>query len=86
MSSQKLPQIVEIEWVDSVGTSGWQGVEGRVAATLTIDMDHRTAGYLLKSDPAFVVIAQSVGDHNPTCADTIQIPRRAIKRIVKINR
>jgi len=86
LSSQKLPQIVEVEWVDSVGTGGWRGRDERIASTLIQDMDHRTAGYLLKIDKAFIIVAQSVGDHNPTVADTIQIPRRAIKRIVKIKR
>ena len=86
MSSQKLPQIVEVEWVDSVGSVGWRGRDERIASTLTEDMDHRTAGYLLKVNKNYVIVAQSVGDYNPTVADTIQIPRRAIKRIVKIKR
>lgn len=72
--------LVEVTWVDSTGTPGWQR-EIQVKPLVC-----HTAGYLMRSSRNSVVVALSVSEERSanTCADTMTIPRGSVKRIRRL--
>lgn len=83
---KRLPPIVEIEWLDTMSTSGWQTKDDRLRQTKIEDMDHRSIGYLLKRGPEYVVVAQSVGEQHDNVGDTLMIPRQAVKKVTVLRK
>ncbi len=77
-------EIVEVEWVDSMGFDGWQPEDTILdSVTKANGMTQYTCGYLLKRNREYVVIIGSHGDtdasHNVNSA--LQIPRRAVRKL-----
>ena len=67
--------IVYVRWVDSTTTSGW----GQTAADDHEPVTCETAGFLLKTRPSHVTIAQNRG---PTkCGEVTSIPMVCVKSI-----
>lgn len=82
----KRPAVVEVEWIDSMGHSGWGRREARIEDLDRIDeMDHVSVGYLLKRNKQYVAVALSVGRIG-NVGDTIQIPRVAIRRVTVLRK
>jgi hypothetical protein len=69
--------IVEVEWVDSSGYSGWQDAED---AQKNIQTECRSSGYLLRKDKKSVSLVQNVSDIGHVDM-VMAIPRVAIKSI-----
>lgn len=78
-TAMKRPPIYEVEWVDSMGYTGWENRERRQA---NLDeprvMVHWTIGYLFKRTRAYVAVAQSVQEQGEQVGDVMQIPRGAV--------
>jgi hypothetical protein len=75
--------LVEVEWEDSAGTAGW----GSVA----VHVDHpiarcRTAGYLVHRSRQKLVVVGSCDDTNGNVADSMTIPRFAVRSIKRLKR
>ena len=74
--------IVLVEWVDSVSlTSAWTHPDDvSSVADIGTQLAHRTAGFLLHDDPAFVAIVGSYqisGEGHLN--DVLAIPREAVR-------
>lgn len=67
---------VEIYWIDSMGTGGWQGrlEESRMECT--------TVGHLVERRKDRVVVAQSRSHYG--YADLLEIPNVAVKRVRRL--
>ena len=79
----KLGDIVYVSWLDSASAKGWMSLDQVPDGPLNCE----TAGYLIKSEPAYVAVTSS-RIVNDDCAhpigDVIIIPRCAIQEIRKI--
>lgn len=77
------PKVVLVEWTDSSyhgpGWQSWEEVEEWVAAGLT---ECRTTGFLVHDGEAFIVVAMNLSKE--LVADTMKIPRSAIKALTVI--
>jgi len=75
------PAVLEVEWLDTMGYSGWAQREERLRSMdKTEEMDHVSTGYLLKRTAQYIALTQSFS-RTGNVGDSIQIPRRAIKRV-----
>ena len=83
MSSKKWPpDIILVEWVDSVVTSKWNSYESLCDGGLNDEhLKHISVGYLVKKTAKSVTLTHSVGIELLNCCDCIQIPMRAVKKI-----
>lgn len=63
---------VRIDWIDSVGTSGWRAYE-------KTKMDCVTIGFLYREYDDRYVVAMNWGRH--TCGDYMEIPKIAVTSI-----
>lgn len=70
---------VWIEWIDSVGTIGWQ----YPTSSLMGDMECLTLGFLVWEDDEAVCVASSVSATG-RASDPITIPRCAIKKMHEV--
>ena len=82
----KRPPLVEVEWVDSMGYSGWSPRDARIVDMEKVeDLDHITSGYLLKRSSKYIAVAQSVGRLG-SVDNCIQIPRCAVRKVTVIRK
>jgi len=72
--SKKKPA-VEVEWIDSMGSSGWHELKNA-------DLRCRTVGILYEKKKDRIVIAQNESVH--VYGDYIEIPVSAVKKIRKL--
>lgn len=72
-------KIVIVEWVDSMGSSGWHDYT-------ETNMDCVSAGHLIAVKKDRVVIAMNKSMHNSTYGDYMEIPKAAIKKISRIRK
>lgn len=86
MSKEKWPpDIVEVEWVDSMRYSNWASSEDHIKSMEVPEtMLHRSCGYLVKECSEYVAVTHSVGIGVQSVLDSIQIPRQAVKSIKRI--
>lgn len=77
-------QIVKIEWVDSISSSGW---EGENSAKDIRPGNATSVGYLLDSGEDYVTITQNyIGDKGQEqMCNVMSIPRCAVKSIVYLD-
>ena len=79
--------IVEVEWVDSCGGSGWRDKDSLKSHHME---NCRTVGYLFKADSKEVTLFMSGTDHNDStdeqCDYRWSIPRKAVKSIKRLLR
>ena len=82
MSKKWPPEIIQVEWVDSVGISSWIDHETLCSEKLNDDdLKHVSVGYLVKKTPKSVTLTHSVGVEIHNCCACIQIPLVAVKKI-----
>ena len=74
MTAKRLPA-VEVEWIDSVGTSGW----GKYERT---DMRCRSVGMLYSRDKDRIVLCLNQSAYSQ--GDYMEIPQSAIKRVTRL--
>ena len=75
------PRMVEIEWVDSATTRGWNSPGQFVESPLA---HCRTVGYLLKRTKKYVVVVQSLGDDTHNAGEGLGIPASCVKRLRRL--
>lgn len=80
------PRLVEVVWLDSSSDSGWRSAaEALRAAREDSALEHRSVGYELADEPAFVLLTMSwrppSEDDHAMVSDTLQIPRPAILEV-----
>jgi len=76
-------QKLEIEWYDSLHTSGWLQ-ESEVQLTSKDRMTHKTTGYFISKNERSIIVVQSYQccvDEEPMVDSVMEIP---IKSIIKI--
>jgi hypothetical protein len=71
-------QPVLVEWRDSMAVAGWHNVTDAKAAQLTTV---RSVGFLVKTDRASIVLAQSLGDETGDVGEVVTIPRGAVTSV-----
>lgn len=83
-------KLVEVEWIDSMGESGWQPAEDARRQATEDAMRHRSVGYVLADKDHSLLIAQSCGDSGDDdtrlVGHTLQIPRSAIAHVRGLRR
>lgn len=72
--------VVEVEWIDSAATNGWQHEYDNEDAGLILC---RSSGYLLSKDRRSVRIVQSQTGHG-THGELIAIPRTCVRSITRL--
>lgn len=72
---------VEVEWEDSMSTSGWAPTDKH--NELSQDLRCISIGYVIADTKDRVILAQSQSTHG-SAADTISIPRSAVRRVSKV--
>ena len=79
--------IVEVEWVDSNAEGGWSSVE-KYEATMEEDPSLlcKSSGYLLHKGKRTLMIVQSQSKKSGNIADSITIPRSAIRSLRIVER
>lgn len=70
--------IVEVEWIDSASTNGWQGHDVFEEEAGLIEC--RSTGYLISKDRVSVKIEQSQSNHG-SGAELLAIPRSCVTAI-----
>ena len=81
MTQKWPPEIILVEWVDSVGAPRWQTVEDKLEGMKDEHLEHTSVGFLLKRTEKWVALTHSVGIGIHNADDTIQIPMCAVKKI-----
>lgn len=81
MSRKWPPEIILVEWLDSLVTSRWESYESKCADLKDEHLQHSSVGYLVKKNKKWVALTHSVGIALQNCSDTIQIPMRAVTKI-----
>ena len=71
-------RMVEVEWVDSNATWGWEPITGYKDGHVS---ECRTAGYLVKSTRKELMVGLSVDYGSETMNCTMTIPRCSVKKI-----
>jgi len=81
MNLNKLKQYNEyyVEWVDSVGTSGWEHIES-LAPMPTARV--RTLGFLIENNKDSIIIAMSISQKG--LFSRLSIPKVAIKKVKRV--
>lgn len=73
---------VEVEWLDSQGSSRWQSLDDALREAEGDDLIHRSMGFLIAEHERYVLLAASHRAASPgtdeMVADVIQIPRPAV--------
>jgi hypothetical protein len=72
---------VEVEWVDSEGTSGWHPVEKERGSPPTMNVV--TVGYLFERGRSHIKIVQSLSANN-NVDHVVAIPRCAVRKITPL--
>jgi hypothetical protein len=80
-SWRRLPTRVEVEWLDSVGDTGWQPV--KKARATPPKMRCLSVGYVFERRRGYVRLVQSLSDED-SVDNTISIPRSAIRKITPL--
>ena len=77
-----VPQIVEVEWLDSQGEMRWQSLKDAKTTAEADDLVHRSVGFLLDDHERYVLLAASHREERleepQMVGDVIQIPRVAV--------
>ena len=73
--AQRLPRMVKVDWIDSMGTSGW-GALGEPS-----DLNCSSVGFLKERSKDRIVIYQNLSHNRGTGGDYMEIPACAIKRV-----
>lgn len=89
-NTPRLWDIVQIDWLDSMHTSGWLKWEDITWGQQKC-LQHKTVGYLAAQDKVSVTVIQSFQDHwqdgHPANIDAVMtIPRSAITTILILAR
>jgi len=79
----KRMRAVQVDWVDAATNNSWRDTKS-LDASETIEI--RTLGYLLRSTPKELVVAQSRHEDNYRIGGTLAIPRACVKKIRPIGR
>ena len=77
-------EIVEVEWLDSIGQDAWQDLDELLdTAKKPNRMMQYTAGYLVKKTRNYVIVtlAHSDTDSAGTIGHTMQIPLGVVQKI-----
>lgn len=79
-----LSQLVLIDWVDSIHSSGWEFLSDFDA--VEEQMEHQTVGWVVHSSKTCLAVVQSKGlnRHDPTYDSVMQIPKVAIRRVTTL--
>jgi hypothetical protein len=80
-SWRRLPARVEVEWLDSVGDTGWQPVNKAHAAPPK--MRCLSVGYVFERRRGYLKLVQSLSAEDAV-DNTISIPRSAIRKITPL--
>lgn len=70
-------QAVEVDWVDSMNTSGWSGYERS-------DLRCRSVGMLVERTADRVVLSLQMHKKSLSVGHIIEIPASAVKRVKKL--
>ena len=81
MSLDRPGELVEVQWVDSVGHSSWH--EPNESSELLGKLDCLVAGYLIEDKPEGIVVALGAGGMGQLL-DSMAIPRAAIVSMVRL--
>ena len=73
--------LVEVEWVDSASTGGWQ----TKADALEVDLRALAVGYLIRDDDSGVTLAQGADNYGGLLG-TLTIPRAAVHAVHRLER
>ena len=73
---------VEIEFVDACTNGNWNSVD--VHRRDSHPSLCRTIGYLVEHTAKYVTVAQSISSNSQNCADTMSVPRAAVKRMRRV--
>lgn len=75
-------EFVEVDWLDSQSTAGWQSIHAAVRSAADDDLVHHSCGYLLVDHDDYVLLMGSTRNEREAdaamCADVMQIPRVAV--------
>lgn len=75
-------QIIQIKWLDSLHSGGWQNESG--VETSKDRLVHYSVGYFLKEDSRSIIIIQSYQNiENKNIDAVMEIPKVAILKIKK---
>jgi len=79
-------KIIEVDWVDSNGFSGWDRIDRRKEDTLKDTMRCRSVGYLLEKKTDRIILTQSQSFYADIESanhvdSTLVIPTVAVKKI-----
>lgn len=80
MKNIKKYQIIEIDWYDSMHTSGWTK-ESDIELTLEQDVLHKTVGYFIKQNKVTLLVVQSRNNKHTYVDAIMEIPLKSIVRI-----
>jgi hypothetical protein len=87
MAWPKAMSIVEVEWIDSNSEGGWSSVEQYLkSATAGDTLACRSTGYLFHKDKRSLTLVQSQSQKSGYVADSITIPRFAVKSLRVIDK
>lgn len=81
MSKKWPPEIVHVEWVDSVAITTWQTYESKGSGLKDEDLEQTSVGFLVKKTKGWIALTHSVGIGLHNVCDTMQIPMCAVKKI-----
>jgi len=78
-------KIVEVEWLDSMGSNSWESRAQAEREATEYALRHRSVGYLLKDEEHSILIARSRGETSETVDGTLQIPKVSVlkQRVLK---
>ncbi len=82
MSVERPGQLVEVEWLDSTGHSGWHDPDE--ATELLTKLECLVAGYLIEDKPEGIVVALGAGGLGQRL-DSMAIPRGAIVSVTRLD-
>ena len=89
MSKANIGDLVEVEWLDSTGRTGWEHFTFYEDwARKQQDRVHWTAGYLVAEDRKSVTVTLSWTDldDDTHISDCMSIPKVAVKRVRVVER
>jgi len=87
MSGDERPvEIVEVEWLDSVGDHAWTDLADARREAADESMRQRSVGWLLADEPGYLLLALSRSESWSQVDLTLQIPRGCVERVRVLRR
>jgi len=82
----KVPPIVEVTWLDTLGWGTWGDVNDRKEKARNDTYIHKSVGYLMEQTSKHVLISQSISRDTDNVDNSLSYPRRNVQRITVLRK